>query len=86
MGLAILFNSTFLVLWAVVLIPHALANEKKWLIGLSGAVLLPIEIYLSWDLQEYPLNLLAGIFSFSLGLAGGYVTHFLDSKKLGEKT
>jgi hypothetical protein len=81
MDLAILFNATILVLWAVVVIPHALANDKKWLIGLTGAVLLPIEIYLSWDLREYPLNVLAGVFNFSLGLAGGYVFHFFESKK-----
>ena len=67
------FNSTLLVLWAVAFVPYALNAKKNWLIGFSGDLLLPLEVFLYWELHLFPYNVLMGILAFPAVLAGGYL-------------
>ncbi len=81
----IFFNSTVLVFWAVLFIPMILNAKKYWLLVLSGLVLVPLEIFLYWEVHDFPLNVLRGMFMFLLSLAGGYVMHHFNQKNEGDK-
>ena len=77
-----IFNGTILVLWAILLIPYALREDKKWMIGLTGAIILVIEVTLAmhYSHREYPYNFLVGILSFLIALSAGFAYYFFHSK------
>ncbi len=62
---SIFFNSIFLVLWAVAFVPYTIREKKYGLLLATFLPLIPFEIYLSWNLREYPFNIMAGIASHS---------------------
>ena len=78
---AIFFDSIFLVLWAVVFVPYALREEKYGLLLSTFFSLVLFEIYLTWNLREYPYNIVAGILAASVGLGGGFLTHYFNERE-----
>lgn len=77
---SIFFNSIFLVLWAVAFVPYTIREKKYGLLLATFLPLIPFEIYLSWNLREYPFNIMAGIASAFTGLAGGFLMHYFNER------
>ena len=65
-----IFNATVLVFWAVLLVPYALKENKKWLIGTTGAAMLVAEILLAINFAHHSflVNFLVGTINFLLAL------------------
>ncbi len=78
----IMFNSTILVFWAVLLVPLIFKSRKYWLLVVSGCVLIPIEISLYRDLQEFPGYLLSAVLAYFLSLTGGFVMYHFNHKQV----
>ncbi|MFT5210933.1 MAG: hypothetical protein ACI9CE_002664 [Flavobacterium sp.] len=78
---SIVFNSTILVLWAVMFVPYVLQSKRFWMLGFSGLIIIPIEIYLSWELREYPFNIIVGFFMFFFALGGGFLMHYSNKRE-----
>ena len=78
---SIFFNSIFLVLWAVAFVPYTIREKKYGLLLATFLPLIPFEIYLSWNLREYPYNIVAGILAASVGLGGGFLMHYFNERE-----
>ena len=83
-----IFNATVLVFWAVLLVPYALKENKKWLIGTTGAAMLVAEILLAINFAHHSflVNFLVGTINFLLALGVGYLVHYFQSKKSEDST
>jgi hypothetical protein len=81
---AIFFNSIFLVLWAVAFVPYTIREKKYGLLLATFLPLIPFEIYLSWNLREYPFNIMAGVVNSFAGLGAGFLMHYFNERKRKE--
>jgi len=71
----ILFNSIILVFWSVAFVPMVLKAKMVWPLWISCIFIVPIEIILYSEVEDYPLNVLRSVFMFFLALAGGFIMH-----------
>jgi hypothetical protein len=73
----LIFNSTILVLWFVMVVPHALKTDNKKLLWISGTIILTAEILLclAWANRDFPINLLVAFANFSLAMISGRIMH-----------
>ncbi len=81
MSLSIWFNSTVMVFWALGLIPYAMKSRRYWILLLSGIVLIPLEIFLTWNTREYPYNIVTGVGIFFMDLTIGLIVYFIKKRK-----
>lgn len=75
-----IFNSTVLVLWAVMFIPWALSENKRWMIVVTGMVLFVVELNFMWDRHEHPWHIINSLLIVLFAFAGGLVQYYFNQR------
>jgi len=81
MGTIVIFEATILVYWAVVWVPYALREEKKFYIVLSLIPLFMIDLGLRDNANPFVKNLLSTVIMLCIAYCGGLIQHYFNGKK-----